>query len=481
MQRTVWTGLGAMLLMFGVHRAGSQGIVFDTTDVQSLFAVGNTITTTIDTMTRVANIGTPGQTSWDFGGLSTTSVTRMRSVPVGSTPYATDFPQATHALRDTTFTYSFYSASLATTVTLVGTGIRYFGVEGDLLGYGLKGTGDAYIYGSPYPAQGQWLNAPASVEYDLPLQISTSWIADYTESIAGTAFVSGITFPFGPITTHHTITYTVDAYGTLNLPGGQVQEALRIRKMDRFMSGTTIGVRAGYIFLAKNGSTVTLTVIDTSATSGTVAVTDVQWSAPGSDLPVPIELAGFTAARRDGGSVTLTWTTLSETNNFGFTVQRKIPHGPEYVDVPGSFVAGHGTTVVRQEYSYVDNPGSAEVLWYRLKQVDLDGALFFSDPVQVGATTGVREIAPLSFELLQNYPNPFNPSTTISYTVPARLPVTLTLWNVYGQQVAVLHHAVQDAGRHQIRFDGSGLSSGVYFYKLQAGPYVLTKPLVFMK
>jgi len=88
---------------------------------------------------------------------------------------------------------------------------------------------------------------------------------------------------------------------------------------------------------------------------------------------------------------------------------------------------------------------------------------------------------PTEFELRQNYPNPFNPSTTIQYGLPQRSRVTLTVFNTLGQQVATLVNAYQEAGYHDVRFDASGLASGVYFYRLRAGDCVATKRLIVVR
>jgi len=75
---------------------------------------------------------------------------------------------------------------------------------------------------------------------------------------------------------------------------------------------------------------------------------------------------------------------------------------------------------------------------------------------------------PLQFALSQNYPNPFNPTTNISYTLVRTDHVRLSVCNLLGQEVAVLANGVQDAGIHTLTFDAKGLTSGVYFYRLQS-------------
>jgi len=88
---------------------------------------------------------------------------------------------------------------------------------------------------------------------------------------------------------------------------------------------------------------------------------------------------------------------------------------------------------------------------------------------------------PGEFRLEQNFPNPFNPSTVIRYSIPRRLSVTLAVFNLLGQQVALLVNSQQDPGNHEIRFDASTLASGVYFYRLTAGSYANTKKLLVLR
>lgn len=93
----------------------------------------------------------------------------------------------------------------------------------------------------------------------------------------------------------------------------------------------------------------------------------------------------------------------------------------------------------------------------------------------------IHAVVPSDFALFQNYPNPFNPTTTISYEVPRRSHVTIYVYNVLGQKVATVVDGVRSAGNYRAVFDGSRLASGVYFYRLNAGNYTLTRKLMLIK
>jgi hypothetical protein len=95
--------------------------------------------------------------------------------------------------------------------------------------------------------------------------------------------------------------------------------------------------------------------------------------------------------------------------------------------------------------------------------------------------TGRSNGLPGEFLLEQNFPNPFNPTTTIRFALPQRSHVVLTVFNTLGQKVALLVDENQDAGYYDVRFDGSGLASGVYFYRLRAGEYMATKKLLVIR
>jgi hypothetical protein len=100
-----------------------------------------------------------------------------------------------------------------------------------------------------------------------------------------------------------------------------------------------------------------------------------------------------------------------------------------------------------------------------------------------GQTTDVSETPaiPVAYTLEQNYPNPFNPLTTIRYGIPRSGRVTLSVYTILGQRLADLVNEDQNAGFHSVKFDGSRLASGVYFYRLKAGDYLATKQFLLLK
>ncbi len=110
------------------------------------------------------------------------------------------------------------------------------------------------------------------------------------------------------------------------------------------------------------------------------------------------------------------------------------------------------------------------------------GVVFVSDTISVGTFTQVLTPAKqYSFSLSNNYPNPFNPSTTIKYEVASKTLVTLKVYDVLGREIETLVNGSRNPGEYNVTFDGSKLSSGVYFYRLEAGTFVSVRKLVVLK
>ena len=197
---------------------------------------------------------------------------------------------------------------------------------------------------------------------------------------------------------------------------------------------------------------------------------------------LPVQLASFTATALANNIVRLEWRTVSEVNNYGFFVERRAAGLEQWMEMPNSFVAGHGTTSEPQSYSYTDVNAPLTPLQYRLKQVDLDGPIHFSEPINVSTATNVNETAPGEFTLEQNFPNPFNPSTEIRFSVGLFARTSLKIFDMLGMEVGTLFDDVAEAGRHySVRVDGRNLSSGIYFYRLQSGKKSALKKLVIIK
>lgn len=194
---------------------------------------------------------------------------------------------------------------------------------------------------------------------------------------------------------------------------------------------------------------------------------------------IPVELTSFSAST-DQNSVILNWSTATETNNAGFSVERKIPVDERWIEI--GFVPGFGTTTEKRSYSFTDNNLATGSYSYRLKQIDYNGTVEYSN--EVFAEVG----APEEFSLSQNYPNPFNPVTKIKFTIPdvtlsgvEGSLVTLKVFDVLGNEVATLVNEYKPAGNYEIDFNASELSSGVYYYQLKSGSFISTKKMILLK
>jgi hypothetical protein len=191
---------------------------------------------------------------------------------------------------------------------------------------------------------------------------------------------------------------------------------------------------------------------------------------------VPVELTAFFALNTDKG-ILLKWTTATESNNSGFSVERSI-NKVDFNEV--TFVNGKGTTSEVSDYEYVDVISSPGKYYYRLKQIDFDGSFNYSNVVE----TEIE--GPQVFVLSQNYPNPFNPSTMIKFSLPVDSYVRIELFNTLGEKVDELTNRDYSKGNHEINFDASKLSNGVYYYTISANgndgsTFTSTKKMILIK
>jgi hypothetical protein len=209
------------------------------------------------------------------------------------------------------------------------------------------------------------------------------------------------------------------------------------------------------------------------------------WAIAEGDQALPIQLAYFRARlEQSSNNVIMSWRTLSETNNYGFFVQKSSGTEGSYTDIPEAFIPGHGTTVEPHDYAWTDASLPQGVFYYRLKQMDLDGTISYSDAVRVeaGSPLSVKENVPVIFSLAQNYPNPFNPETSIEFSVDAKAYTTVTVHNILGQLIATLYADVAVAGQsYRVHFNGAELSNGIYFIALHSGEKSALRKMTLLK
>lgn len=199
----------------------------------------------------------------------------------------------------------------------------------------------------------------------------------------------------------------------------------------------------------------------TVRTNGLTGFSDFALTDATAPLPVIISYFGATTAQRD---VNLKWITESEINNKGFDLERRDVYKEGYSEWKRiGFINGKGNTNEPAIYEYKDAKLESGKYQYRLKQTDYNGNSEYFDlqnPSEI--IIGV----PLSVGVSQNYPNPSNPRSLIDYQLSLTGKVSLIVYDITGKEVATLVNEVKEAGYYTAQFDGSGLASGIYIYRL---------------
>lgn len=233
-----------------------------------------------------------------------------------------------------------------------------------------------------------------------------------------------------------------------------------------------------------------------STTSATVAVSATATNSEGTsrsltlpafsaawDVPVAAELASFSASTTPDRHVVLEWTVASQSNNLGWEVFRSVDN-VRYERVSG-LVPGDGTTDQFRSYAAVDaNAPESEVVYYYLRQIDLDGSTARSSVIEVALS---QPVLPTVSALWQNFPNPFNPETTISFDLSGAAVVSLAVYDAAGQVVRTLVAGQSmPAGQYRQSWDGRSdagvkVGSGVYFCQLKAGDFSSIKKMTLVQ
>ncbi len=167
-------------------------------------------------------------------------------------------------------------------------------------------------------------------------------------------------------------------------------------------------------------------------------------------------------------------------------------------NLDGSDTLDVNTLVSADPRGVFADPISGKLFWTTyisnsIESANLDGtgkvvlASSLNNPLSIfiarasGATVVHPSSVVTTYDLFQNYPNPFNPTTIINYQLPVGNHVTLKIYDILGREVATLVNEKTSAGSYSVKFDGSRLASGVYFYRLEAGSFVSVKKLVLLR
>jgi hypothetical protein len=192
----------------------------------------------------------------------------------------------------------------------------------------------------------------------------------------------------------------------------------------------------------------------------------------GNLYPVPVELLSF-KNQVISNSVNLSWTTATETNNYGFEILRSVPPNKNAVKI--GFIKGNGTSTEINKYEFSDNNLNDGNYKYQLIQIDFDGTR-----KQI-AETNAEIVNPNHFVLFQNYPNPFNPTTKIEFNLHKGADFKLVVYNIMGEIVYTIKRHNAEQGKHEIVFDGKKFSNGVYYYQLRTNGFIKTKKMLLLK
>lgn len=246
--RTQMYNVLLICLVLALPLSAAAQVTLTSGDVSAYLAPGNPYNTHVDSATKQLNIGSLGATSWDFSQLQNNYSIGSTTVRADTTAFYGNFPGATNAIK-------------------IGSMYSYLKLGSDLQLLGDQGS-------VPLPVSSYL--APPQIIYQLPMTSGTSWTSSYADTAKVT--ISGTTYT---TVSNVVVTNTVDAYGTLTIPGGGTYQALRLATVRRTTTGSHTTPSVSYQFIAKNGVAVTVVASDTNQpNTGTINVGSCSWNGP---------------------------------------------------------------------------------------------------------------------------------------------------------------------------------------------------------
>ena len=195
------------------------------------------------------------------------------------------------------------------------------------------------------------------------------------------------------------------------------------------------------------------------------------WSQPfwgNQTTSVALNLVDFNISIINKNSVLLKWSSNNDKRNNGYEIERYTisNESRDVLDknnwIVVGFVKNEGNNNSLQSYSFIDNQSATGKSIYRIKQVNFNGKYEYSSELEI--SIGIPEM----YSLDQNFPNPFNPLTIIGYSLPSDSKVTIKIFSLLGQDLVTIKDEIVYAGNHSVEFNAADLSSGIYFYSINA-------------
>ncbi len=213
---------------------------------------------------------------------------------------------------------------------------------------------------------------------------------------------------------------------------------------------------------------------------------------------LPVQLSSFTTLSSDKG-VLVSWRTETEVGNVGFSIYRSEKKDGSYTKIAS--VGGAGNSAMPIDYQFVDKEVKiGKTYFYYIEDIDIVGERTKSEIIKIVVSSVPKEVVPpvklvrpipKEFRLLQNYPNPFNPETWIPYQLAFDAQVIMRIYNARGNLVRITNLGKRAAGvyisKHNAAYwdgkdnTGEHVSSGVYFYQLEAGKFSATRKMIIIK